>query len=756
MAEKKTEIRIGGDTTEAKASIVELREFTKESFRRMAGDADKSGAEISAAFKKMGIRTESAIKASSDAAKANYEKIKNSGTASANDIARAHAAMTAKIKANNRELEGGAFSLSKVYGTLRKNYLAITASIVGTGYTIKKAFDFAESGAKLKVQRQAFDHYAKAVGSNGDEIIASLKKVSKGTVKEADIVASAGRALLLGLAPEKLVNLMEIARASSKLTGDTVTKSFDDITLGIGRQSKLILDNLGIILDVNDAYKEFAEAQHISVDQMTEADRKLAVLNATAKAGGVIIQNVGADYESTSDRIQRVRVRIGELTDKLKLFAAVVFEKVEPVISDLGGGLIKIGKLLINLLKLPFAVRDAGIDKILSVFGIRKQAEAVQELAKKVEEVKRVQAEARRESVKSKEAVKAEIDEEIKGIDHRIRLTEKLSKKQIENQQDVNKATQKAIDKQKELLEVLKDQVRAAEDFSQSIDRLIAESERQKSQLGLDTAGKLASDLGFGAEDLASARKAFAAGDTGTARELATSALKASLAIKTTSETLSAKVRQDAERLEKAVVEFAAQMKAAAEEAQRVGAIEINREIESLEQQLKAGEATIDGIREGIGEAKRQAQELKDKLRESTTATHTEKIVQARAEGGEIRPITARTGRHFPGYGGGDRIPILGEAGEFMMRKESVRKLGLKAAHAFNRGDIQGLLSSLQIEKVQKLAAGGSVQPTDTMNVNLLMGEKRFEMKASRGTAKSFAENIKLSNIIHGRRNTAY
>ncbi|CAK0763331.1 hypothetical protein CCP3SC1AL1_320002 [Gammaproteobacteria bacterium] len=40
--------------------------------------------------------------------------------------------------------------------------------------------------------------------------------------------------------------------------------------------------------------------------------------------------------------------------------------------------------------------------------------------------------------------------------------------------------------------------------------------------------------------------------------------------------------------------------------------------------------------------------------------------------------IRAQQGRHFPGYGGGDKIPILGEAGEYMHRKEAVRHYGLK------------------------------------------------------------------------------
>ena len=89
--------------------------------------------------------------------------------------------------------------------------------------------------------------------------------------------------------------------------------------------------------------------------------------------------------------------------------------------------------------------------------------------------------------------------------------------------------------------------------------------------------------------------------------------------------------------------------------------------------------------------------------------------VQAKSTGGAIKrrlggPIgwmRAQAGRFFPGYGGGDRIPILGEAGEYMLNKESVREGGLDAAHAFNTknwGALVGIIS-------EKLRLGGPIQP---------------------------------------------
>lgn len=104
-------------------------------------------------------------------------------------------------------------------------------------------------------------------------------------------------------------------------------------------------------------------------------------------------------------------------------------------------------------------------------------------------------------------------------------------------------------------------------------------------------------------------------------------------------------------------------------------------------------------------------------------------MIQALAQGGPVRSVLS--GGHLPGFGGGDRRLLLGEDGEVMINKASVRAAGLKAALAFNAGrwdvvmaelakrtrqrigyQLGGLVSSLpsiSVPPVQRLAAGGLV-----------------------------------------------
>ena len=286
---------------------------------------------------------------------------------------------------------------------------------------------------------------------------------------------------------------------------------------------------------------------------------------------------------------------------------------------------------------------------------------------------------------------------------------------------------------------------------------MIEAGERTRAQAELDPAGKLISELKFAQEDFKRAREEFLAGNIESARELTRKAVQASITVMGADlgdvklggveEAGLKKARAEAEKRTEAAAGFAREMQAAAQDA----IPPVLEGLETMERQMEAGKATLAGVIESIKLAKIEADELKKKLSENTFATHTQIIntVNTGGNGG----LGLSTGGGLPGYGGGDKIPIMAEAGEHMIRKEAVRKLGRDAAHAFNRGDIKGLIQALP---VQHLKEGGEVKAEGTTNVNLLLGEKAFPMVAKVSAADEFVKEIKSINIVHGRKKHPY
>lgn len=93
------------------------------------------------------------------------------------------------------------------------------------------------------------------------------------------------------------------------------------------------------------------------------------------------------------------------------------------------------------------------------------------------------------------------------------------------------------------------------------------------------------------------------------------------------------------------------------------------------------------------------------------------------------------TGGLIPGYGGGDRQMILAEQGEFVIRKEAVRKWGMGLFAALNEFRLPASFSS-----IPRFASGGPVTGGDTVNLNITLGGSQFKLFGARDQVKGFSE----------------
>jgi hypothetical protein len=219
-------------------------------------------------------------------------------------------------------------------------WVEIGAAVVA----VKKAYDLMNNAAQFQQRETAFRNMAASHGADADKIIADMKKLSAGTIDTMTIMEKAGTAMTLGIQADKLAELMEVARASSKITGQTVSQAYSDITLAVGRGSKMILDNLGIIVKVEDANEKYAQQLGKTSASLTEAEKKQAFLNATLEAGKDIVERVGDSQDSAAEKIQRYQARWKD-------------------------AMVVVGKVLLNIaqgIELVFAAAGATVNKLIA------------------------------------------------------------------------------------------------------------------------------------------------------------------------------------------------------------------------------------------------------------------------------------------------------------------------------------------------------------------------------------------------------
>ena len=233
-----------------------------------------------------------------------------------------------KIGTASKESNPGLDELTKSVKKLGAAYLTLRS--------VKFIANQAEIAAQAEATRMAFDNLAKGAGESSSKILNALRAASKGAVSDMDLIQAAARSASLGIGFQDQIKLMKIASATSKATGQTVTKAFDDVTLAVGRGSKLILDNLGIILDVEKANEDYAASIGKTASQLNDAERKQAFMNATLKAGAELTEKIGVETKTTSENFATLKANIRNTSDSIAKYLLPTFNSFAETLNQSG------------------------------------------------------------------------------------------------------------------------------------------------------------------------------------------------------------------------------------------------------------------------------------------------------------------------------------------------------------------------------------------------------------------------------------
>lgn len=179
----------------------------------------------------------------------------------------------------------------------------------------KKAFEFSKQGAAAERLADAGQRLASQYDQSMDDIVSSIQMASGQTIDSMTAMTAANQAMQLGVAqtPEEFEKLTKAAVALGRATGRDATQSINDLTTGIGRQSKLILDNLGITYDANKLYSEYAETLGKTAEQLTDTEKKQALINKSLEAAQPLLDDNGDLIDDNAASYERFEAQMADL-----------------------------------------------------------------------------------------------------------------------------------------------------------------------------------------------------------------------------------------------------------------------------------------------------------------------------------------------------------------------------------------------------------------------------------------------------------
>jgi hypothetical protein len=182
------------------------------------------------------------------------------------------------------------------------NNLASTAKTIAVGFvsmqTAMKALEMAKLAAQTETVRKSFNNLAK----EPDKMLQSMKKATAGTISEMELMQKFNEASLLGLPLERFDEMLEIARGAAQATGQSMDFMLQSVVVALGRQSKLMLDNLGIMIDTQKANERHAESIGKVASKLTDQEKKQAFVNEALRLGQANLQAMGGVSESSVDK----------------------------------------------------------------------------------------------------------------------------------------------------------------------------------------------------------------------------------------------------------------------------------------------------------------------------------------------------------------------------------------------------------------------------------------------------------------------
>lgn len=164
--------------------------------------------------------------------------------------------------------------LVAAYATLAANIFALTA-----------AFQALSDAAKVEQLTQGLELMGARGGVALKVTAQGLREVTNNAISTADAMRSVAQASSAGLGSEEIQRLGKVAQGAALALGRDTSEAMDRLTRGAIKLEPELLDELGIMVRLDEAVKEYAAANGIAASSITLTQKRQAFLNAVLAEG---------------------------------------------------------------------------------------------------------------------------------------------------------------------------------------------------------------------------------------------------------------------------------------------------------------------------------------------------------------------------------------------------------------------------------------------------------------------------------------
>ena len=206
------------------------------------------------------------------------------------------------FKQDNLSLGGILAQTTKSLTAAAAGFASVAAAGAAIGSLVSESIELAQAGEGIRLAFERLDR---------PDLLDNLRQATHNTVSDIELMKQAVKFDNFNLSLDDMGTMLAFAQQKAKDTGESIDYMVDSITTGLGRQSKQILDNLGI------SAAELTKRMNEGKD-MTQAVADI-IREEMAKAGDYV--------ETAGDRAAQANVRLQNAMEELgQTFAPLASE----------------------------------------------------------------------------------------------------------------------------------------------------------------------------------------------------------------------------------------------------------------------------------------------------------------------------------------------------------------------------------------------------------------------------------------------
>lgn len=253
--------------------------------------------------------------------------------------------ITAKDQAS-RALKGIGGNLQQLGKVALIGGAAVGAAVIGIGAGLAK---LALDAAPIADLQLAFEGFTASIAGGADAMLAALQRSSSGLIANRDLMKSFNTATQLVSKDfaERLPEALETLGKVAASTGQDLDFLLSSLVTGVGRLSPMILDNLGIQIDLVAAQEAYAASIGKSVDELSKQEQQTALMNQVMEKLIANTADLPDVSESAASQLARLGATMQNVKDEigialLPIMTALIRDGLLPIVNRVGPALVNI------------------------------------------------------------------------------------------------------------------------------------------------------------------------------------------------------------------------------------------------------------------------------------------------------------------------------------------------------------------------------------------------------------------------------